>query len=99
VIRSIAKVYKVPSLNCGHYLVNTNRFGVYIAHFVVVDGTRFSVLWCGACFGAGVRLIANGATMTDWQYVGQWTGYYNNGPVTDVAFIRESYFLYFSLYY
>jgi len=30
-------------------------------------------------------LIANGATTTEWQYVRQWTGYYSNGPVTDVS--------------
>jgi len=29
-------------------------------------------------------LISNGAKTTDWQYVRQWTGYYSNGPVTDV---------------
>jgi hypothetical protein len=53
-------VYKVPSLNCGHCLVNPNRFGVDIAHFVVVGRTRLSVFWCGACFGAGVRLVGIG---------------------------------------
>jgi hypothetical protein len=49
-------VYKVPSLNYGHCLVNTNRFGIDIAYFVVVSGTRLNVFWCGACFGAGVGL-------------------------------------------
>jgi len=29
-------------------------------------------------------LITNGATTAEWQYVRQWTGYYSNGPVTDV---------------
>jgi hypothetical protein len=43
-------------LNYGHCLVNTNRFSIDIAYFMVGGRTRFSVLWCGACFGAGVRL-------------------------------------------
>jgi hypothetical protein len=50
-------VYKVPSLNCSHCLVNTNRFGVYIAHFVVVNGTRFSVLWGGSSVSVVVNLL------------------------------------------
>ncbi|RDL34556.1 uncharacterized protein BP5553_07684 [Venustampulla echinocandica] len=29
-------------------------------------------------------LVANGAATSEWQYVRQWTGYYSNGPVTDV---------------
>jgi hypothetical protein len=49
---------KLPSLNYGHCLVNLNRFGVDIAHFVVVDVRVLSVFWYGACFGAGVRLGA-----------------------------------------
>jgi hypothetical protein len=52
VISSIIIIYKLPSLNCGHYLVNPNRFSVDIAHFVVVNETRLAcfgaeVLWCG----------------------------------------------------
>ncbi|KAL2860815.1 lytic polysaccharide monooxygenase auxiliary activity family 9 protein [Aspergillus lucknowensis] len=30
-------------------------------------------------------LIAGGTPTNDWQYVRQWTGYYSNGPVTDVT--------------
>ncbi|TVY83450.1 putative endo-beta-1,4-glucanase D [Lachnellula suecica] len=30
-------------------------------------------------------LINNGAATTQWEYVRQWTGYYSNGPVTDVS--------------
>lgn len=30
-------------------------------------------------------LITGGAASTEWQYVRQWTGYYSNGPVTDVT--------------
>jgi hypothetical protein len=30
-------------------------------------------------------LIAGGTTTTAWQYVRQWTGYYSNGPLTDVT--------------
>jgi hypothetical protein len=30
-------------------------------------------------------LIAAGTTTAEWKYVRQWTGYYSNGPVTDVT--------------
>jgi hypothetical protein len=57
VFSCIGVMYELPSLNCGHCLVDTKCFGVDIAHFVVVGETRSSVFWCGACFGAGLRLI------------------------------------------
>jgi hypothetical protein len=51
VISSIVIMYKLPSLNCGHCLVNPNRFGVDIAHFIVVNKTRL------ACFSAEGALV------------------------------------------
>jgi hypothetical protein len=39
----ISVMYKLPSLNCGHCLVNIKCFNVNIAHFVVVGKTRLSV--------------------------------------------------------
>ncbi len=33
-------------------------------------------------------LIANGEKTPEWAYVRQWTGYYSNGPVTDVSSVN-----------
>ena len=51
VISSIVIIYELPSLNCGHCLVNPNRFSVDIAHFAVVSETRL------ACFSAEGALV------------------------------------------
>ena len=51
VFSCIGVMYELPSLNCGHCLVDTKCFGVDIAHFVVV------VKRVQACFGAGLRLL------------------------------------------
>jgi Auxiliary Activity family 9 (formerly GH61) len=34
------------------------------------------------------NLIANGQKTAAYQYVRQWTGYYSNGPVTDVSSVN-----------
>ena len=47
----IGVMYELPSLNCGHCLVDTKCFGVDIAHFVVV------VKRVQACFGAERALV------------------------------------------
>jgi len=39
---------ELPSLNCSNCLVNSFRFGVFIAHFVAVVKTRISRFWCGS---------------------------------------------------
>jgi len=43
-------------LNYGHCLIDIKYFGINIAYFIMVGKTRSSVFWCGACFGAGIRL-------------------------------------------
>ena len=47
----IGIMYKLSSFDCSNYYVNSFRFGVFIAHFVVVVKTRF------ACFDAGRVLM------------------------------------------
>jgi hypothetical protein len=64
----IGVMYELPSLNCGHCLVDTKCFGINIAHFIVVGKTRSSVFWCGACFGAGIRLAEQAPTSMNTQY-------------------------------
>jgi hypothetical protein len=44
-------MYELPSLNCGHCLIDTKCFGIDIAHFVVV------VKRVQACFGAERALV------------------------------------------
>jgi hypothetical protein len=67
-ISYIGVICELPSLNCSNCLVNTTRFGDFIAHLVVVVRTRHAsfgagtalvreLLWCGNCFGAGPRLV------------------------------------------
>jgi hypothetical protein len=51
VFSNISVIYELPSLNCGHCLVDTKCFGVNIAHFVVV------VKRVKACFGAERALV------------------------------------------
>jgi hypothetical protein len=48
---------ELPSLNCGHCLVNPNRFGVDITHFAVVDVRVLSVFWCGSSVTSEPGLI------------------------------------------
>jgi len=52
----ISIMSKLPSSNYGHCLVDTTWFDEFIAHLGGGVGRVLSVFWCGACFGAGLRL-------------------------------------------
>ena len=53
----IGIIYKLSSFNCSNYFVNSFRFGIFIAHFVLVVKTRFALFWCETGFNAGARLF------------------------------------------